>query len=81
LLRSPELTTFRLHTLNTILATHGLAVKARLTDTPQVVATEIGPSRWEQRSRFRLTTLVPGVIDDEADADEDPAGPERPPPA
>jgi hypothetical protein len=72
LLHDPEITKFRLHTLNGILSRFGLEVKARLTDTPQVVACEVGPQRWEQRSRFRLTTITPvGVIDETADEDED----------
>jgi len=72
LMRDPEITTFRLHTLNTILSRFGLEVRARLTDTPEVVATEVGPQRWEQRSRFRLTTVTPsGVVDETADEDED----------
>jgi hypothetical protein len=70
LLRDPELTKFRLHTLNLILSRFGLEVRARLTDTPQVVACEVGPQHWEQRSRFRLVTVAPGVIDAE-DEDED----------
>jgi hypothetical protein len=72
LLRDPEITTFRLHTLNLLLSRFGLEVRARLTDTPQVVACEVGPQRWEQRSRFRLTTITPtGVKDETADEDED----------
>jgi hypothetical protein len=71
LLRDPEITKFRLHSLNVILSRFGLQVRARLTDTPQVVATEVGPARWEQRSRFRLVTMAPGVVDEEPDEDED----------
>ena len=52
-----------------------MAVKARLTDTPQFVATEVGPQRWEQMSRFRLTTVVPGMIDETADEDVEPETP------
>jgi hypothetical protein len=71
LLRDPEITRFRLHTLNLILSRLGLEVRAKLTDTPQVVACEVAPARWEQRSRFRLTSVAPGVVDEEADEDED----------
>jgi hypothetical protein len=71
LLRDPEITTFRLHTVNLILSRVGLEVKSRATDTPRQVATEVGPARWEQRSRFRLTTITPGVIDEEDDEDPD----------
>jgi hypothetical protein len=70
LLRDPEITKFRLYSLNTILRRLGFEVKARFTDTPQLVATEVGPQHWEQRSRFRLTSIVPGVIDTEAGKDE-----------
>jgi hypothetical protein len=70
LLHDPEITKFRLHTLNAILSRFGLEVRARLTDTPQVVATEVGPQHWEQRSRFRLVTVAPGVVDETDDEDE-----------
>src|SRR5919109_3446477 len=46
LLRDPEITRFRLHTLNLILSRLGLEVRAKLTDTPQVVACEVAPARW-----------------------------------
>jgi hypothetical protein len=71
LLRHPEITKFRLATLNAILSRFGLEVRARLTDTPEFVATETGPQRWEQMSRFRLISAVPGVVDETADEDED----------
>jgi hypothetical protein len=69
LLRNSELTKFRLHTVNLILTRLGYEIRARLTDTPQLVATEVGPSHWEQKSRFRLTTIVPGVMDEMDDED------------
>jgi hypothetical protein len=59
-----------MHSLNLILSRVGFEVKARLTDTTEVVATEVGASHWEQKSRFRLVTIVPGVMDEEADKDE-----------
>jgi hypothetical protein len=58
--------------LNAILRRFGFEVRSRLTDTSQLVATEVGPQRWEQRSRFRLVTVTPpGVVDETADEDED----------
>jgi hypothetical protein len=71
LLRGPEIQQFKEYRLNAILSRIGLQVRSRLTDTPQVVATEVGPARWEQRSRFRLITVTPGVVDETADDDED----------
>ena len=75
LLRNAEITRFRLHTLNTILQRAGLEVRSRLTDAPPI-ATEVGPQHWEQRSRFRLITVVPGVIDQADDEADEPVVPE-----
>jgi hypothetical protein len=60
-----------MYTLNLILSRLGFEVRARLTDTPQLVATEVGPQHWEQRSRFKLVTVAPGVVDETAEEDED----------
>jgi phage-related minor tail protein len=43
LLRNPEIRQFRMYSVNRILSRFGLAVRAKVTDTAQVVATEIGP--------------------------------------
>jgi hypothetical protein len=75
LLRGPEITKFRLHSLNLILSRLGFEVKAQLTDTMEIVACEVGPQHWEQKSRFRLVTVVSGVVD-ETDDDEPAAVPE-----
>jgi hypothetical protein len=69
LLRDPEIRQFKLYSANAILTSVGLKVKSRLTDTPQVVATEVGPQRWEQQSRFKLVTVALGAIDEEEDED------------
>jgi len=71
LLRHAELTRFRQHTLNAILQHVGLEVRSRLTDAPPM-SVEVGPQRWEQRSRFQLVRVTPGAIDRE-DEDEQPA--------
>jgi hypothetical protein len=68
LLRNAEIRKFRLYTLNLILSRVGFEVKARLTDASPI-ATEIAAQHWQQRSRFRLVRVVPGVADETDDED------------
>jgi len=66
----------RLHTLNTVLARHGLIVKGKETTSERQVSCELSPQAWGQRSLFWLDTVTPGVAP-EPDEDEDTTAPQE----